>query len=277
MKYLVTGGNGQLGQELYHFLKDDTVLALDKDALDITDAEKVMQFISEEKFDCVFHCAAYTQVDLAEQNRDVCFEVNVIGTKNIAEACKKNNIKLIYLSTDYVFNGEGTNAFEVNDLPDPLNYYGETKKVGEDYVKTVEKYFIVRISWVFGLYGNNFVETMLKLAETRKELKVVDDQIGSPTFTYDLAKLLKEMTMSEKYGIYHATNEGTCSWAQFARYIFEVAQKNVNVISCSSDEYPTIAKRPKNSRLSKKSLDSAGFSRLPTWKDAVKRYIDWRK
>ena len=186
---------------------------------------------------------------------------------------------MIYISTDYVFDGKGARYFEVNDKKDGLSIYGKTKSQGEDFViASLEKYFIVRISWVFGINGHNFIKTMLKLAQDgKKELNIVNDQVGSPTYTYDLAKLLVEMMQTDKYGIYHATNEGTCSWAEFASYIFKVANKDVRVNGVTTEEYkkmvPAQADRPLNSRMSKNSLDEAGFSRLPSWKDAVSRYI----
>ena len=228
------------------------------------------------KPDVVIHCAAWTAVDKAEDQVDVAKAVNINGTKAIAKACKDLDAKMVYISTDYVFPGNGEQFYEPDDETEPLGIYGMTKLGGEKAVQEqIDKYFIVRISWVFGIHGNNFVKTMLHLAETRNEISVVCDQIGSPTYTVDLALLLCNMVESEKYGVYHATNEGVCSWAEFAEEIFRVAGKNMNVRSIKSSEYPTHAVRPLNSRMSKDKLEEMGFGRLPTWQDALERY--WKE
>lgn len=276
MKVLVTGTKGQLGFDVCNELTRRGIenQGIDRDECDITNKQAVLDYIYNYAPDVVVHCAAYTAVDRAESEEHVCRRVNRDGTEYIALACKTINAKMVYISTDYVFNGEGDKFFEVDDETGPLNMYGLTKLEGEEQVrKIVEKYFIVRISWVFGVNGNNFINTMLRLAGGNKELKIVSDQIGSPTFTYDLAPLICDMIETEKYGTYHATNEGECSWAEFAEHIFKVAGQNVLVHHITTEEYPTKAVRPKNSRLSKKSLDEAGFRRLPDWKDAVERYI----
>lgn len=282
MKILVTGVKGQLG---YDCVKELTkrgyteVLGIDVDELDITNEQKVHEFINNYKPDVVMHNAAYTSVDKAEQNPEICYKVNALGTKYIAEACREVNATMVYISTDYVFSGKGENFYEVNDKKEGLSMYGKTKSEGEDFVlNTLTKYFIVRISWVFGINGNNFIKTMLKLAGLCKtELNVVSDQIGSPTYTADLAVLLCDMIATEKYGIYHATNEGVCSWYGFAKKIFELSNFNMKVNPVTTDEYrklvPNQAARPLNSRLSKKSLDKANFNRLPNWEDALKRYL----
>ena len=281
-KIIVTGVKGQLGYDCLRRLNEEgftNVLGIDIEDLDITDEKAVNELILKEKPVVFIHNAAWTAVDKAEQNEELVYKVNALGPKYIAEACQKVDAKMIYISTDYVFNGKGENFFEVNDKKDGLSVYGKTKSQGEDFVKnTLSKYFIVRISWVFGINGNNFIKTMLKLADSGKtELNIVSDQIGSPTYTYDLAKLLVEMMQTEKYGVYHATNEGICSWAEFASYIFEKAHRNVKVNPITTSEYkklvPSQADRPLNSRMSKASLDEAGFSRLPSWKDAVDRYL----
>jgi len=226
------------------------------------------------KPDVVIHCAAYTAVDKAEDERDLCYAVNVLGTKNIVEACKELDAKMVYISTDYVFDGEKEEPYEVTDTPNPVNYYGYTKYLGEEAVKNnLEKYFIVRISWVFGKNGNNFVKTMLRLGQERKEIKVVCDQIGSPTYTFDLAKLLCDMIQTDKYGIYHATNEGYCSWYEFACEIFKIAGMDVKVIPIKSEEYSTRAKRPRNSRLSKENLVEKKISVLPKWNTSLEKFI----
>ena len=276
MKILVTGVRGQLGFDVCRELAErgyTDVLGIDKDELDITDKDAVEKFISEYRPDVVMHNAAWTAVDAAEDNQELCYNVNVLGTRYIAEAAEKIGAKIVYISTDYVFNGEGEKYFEIDDEKSPLSVYGKTKYEGELEVKKCSKYFIVRISWVFGINGKNFVKTMLNLAETKTELNVVADQIGSPTYTYDLAKLLCDMIETEKYGEYHATNEGICSWCDFAKKIFEIAGVKMTVNAVTSEEYPAKAHRPKNSRLSKNSLDEAGFARLPSWEDAVSRYI----
>lgn len=276
MKVLVTGTKGQLGFDVCNELTRRGIenQGIDRDECDITNKQAVLDYIYNYAPDVVVHCAAYTTVDRAESEEHVCRRVNRDGTEYIALACKTINAKMVYISTDYVFNGEGDKFFEVDDETGPLNMYGLTKLEGEEQVrKILEKYFIVRISWVFGVNGNNFINTMLRLAGGNKELKIVADQIGSPTFTYDLAPLICDMIETEKYGTYHATNEGECSWAEFAEHIFKVAGQNVLVHHITTEEYPTKAVRPKNSRLSKKSLDEAGFKRLPDWKDAVERYI----
>ena len=281
-KIIVTGVKGQLGYDCLRRLNEEgftNVLGIDIEDLDITDEKAVNELILKEKPVVFIHNAAWTAVDKAEQNEELVYKVNALGPKYIAEACQKVDAKMIYISTDYVFNGKGENFFEVSDKKDGLSVYGKTKSQGEDFVRnTLSKYFIVRISWVFGINGNNFIKTMLKLADSGKtELNIVSDQIGSPTYTYDLAKLLVEMMQTEKYGVYHATNEGTCSWAEFASYIFEKAHRNVKVNPITTSEYkklvPSQADRPLNSRMSKASLDEAGFSRLPSWKDAVDRYL----
>ena len=276
MKVLVTGTKGQLGFDVCNELTRRGIenQGIDRDECDITNKQAVLDYIYNYAPDVVVHCAAYTAVDRAESEEHVCRRVNRDGTEYIALACKTINAKMVYISTDYVFNGEGDKFFEVDDETGPLNMYGLTKLEGEEQVrKILEKYFIVRISWVFGVNGNNFINTMLRLAGGNKELQIVADQIGSPTFTYDLAPLICDMIETEKYGTYHATNEGECSWAEFAEHIFKVAGQNVLVHHITTEEYPTKAVRPKNSRLSKKSLDEAGFRRLPDWKDAVERYI----
>ena len=276
MKVLVTGTKGQLGFDVCNELTRRGIenQGIDRDECDITNKQAVLDYIYNYAPDVVVHCAAYTAVDRAESEEHVCRRVNRDGTEYIALACKTINAKMVYISTDYVFNGEGDKFFEVDDETGPLNMYGLTKLEGEEQVrKILAKYFIVRISWVFGVNGNNFINTMLRLSGGNKELQIVADQIGSPTFTYDLAPLICDMIETEKYGTYHATNEGECSWAEFAEHIFKVAGQNVLVHHITTEEYPTKAVRPKNSRLSKKSLDEAGFKRLPDWKDAVERYI----
>lgn len=236
----------------------------------------VEKVITDAAPDAVIHCAAYTAVDKAEDNEEICRKVNAYGTENIAKVCKKLDCKMMYISTDYIFDGEGTRPWEPDDaVTKPLNVYGQTKYEGELAVReNVSKFFIVRIAWVFGVNGNNFIKTMLKLGKERGAVKVVNDQIGSPTYTADLAVLLCDMIESEKYGNYHATNEGLCSWYDFACEIFKCAGMDVDVTPVAATEFPTKAKRPYNSRLNKDKLTENGFNKLPSWQDATKRYVD---
>lgn len=276
MKVLVTGIGGQLGYDVMKVLKARNIdcLGADLAEFDITDLAAAKRFITAYNPDAVIHCSAYTAVDKAEDNVDLCHAVNAKGSENIAKVCKVINAKMIYISTDYVFPGTGEQYYEVDDRPDPINVYGQTKLEGELAVKSLlDRYFIVRISWVFGKNGNNFITTMLRLGKEHNEISVVSDQIGSPTYTADLAKLLCDMVVTDKYGTYHATNEGICSWAEFAEEIFLQAGMGVKVIHIKSDEYSTKAKRPANSGLNKDSLTWSGFARLPDWKNALARYM----
>lgn len=283
LKILVTGVKGQLGYDCVRELKERgyaNVLGIDREELDITDREAVLKFIADYHPDVIMHNAAYTAVDKAEENKDACHAVNVLGVRYLTEAASLCDAKLIYISTDYVFDGllSHDKEYEVTDRPNPVSEYGKTKWEGEEEARKWKKTFIVRISWVFGINGHNFVRTILKLGKTHSELNVVNDQIGSPTYTYDLSKLLCDMMETEKYGTYQATNEGYCSWNDFAKAIFKEANMNVTVHEISTEDYlklsPQQAKRPFNSRMSKKILDEAGFKRLPTWQDALHRYIE---
>lgn len=276
MRILVTGVKGQLGYDVMNELakRGHTGIGVDVEEMDITDAAKVEQVIKESEVEAVIHCAAYTAVDAAEDNAELCHKINAEGTENIAKVCKELDLKMIYISTDYVFNGEGTRPWEPDDEREPLNVYGQAKYEGELAVeKYLEKYYIVRIAWVFGVNGKNFIKTMLNLSETHDELSVVNDQIGSPTYTYDLAKLLVDMVETDKYGRYHATNEGLCTWYEFATEIFRQAGKEITVHPVTSDQFPSKARRPHNSRMSKDKLEANGFDRLPTWLDALNRYL----
>lgn len=276
MRILVTGAKGQLGYDVVKELNKRNIecLGVDKENFDITDKILTESFIVNYNPNCVIHCSAFTAVDNAEDNSELCRKINSEGTRNIAEACKELDAKMIYISTDYVFSGTGEHEYETYDQTGPLCIYGQTKLEGELAVKELlKKYFIVRISWVFGKNGNNFVKTMLRIGKERNEVNVVCDQVGSPTYTVDLASLLCDMALTEKYGTYHATNEGVCSWAEFATEIFKQAGYTTKVNLVPSSQYPTKASRPLNSRLSKKSLDHAGFKRLPDWRDALARYL----
>lgn len=276
MKVLVTGVKGQLGHDVMDELSKRGIdsIGVDIDEMDITDALSVDKVLKEANPDAVIHCAAYTAVDAAEDNVDLCRRVNADGTQNIADICKELDCKMVYISTDYVFDGEGTRPWEPDDERHPLNVYGQTKYEGELAVEnTLEKYFIVRIAWVFGVNGKNFIKAVLNKAKTTDTLTVVEDQFGSPTYTYDLARLLVDMVETDKYGFYHATNEGICNWYEFACEIFRQAGVKVTVVPVSSSEYPAKAKRPSNSRMSKEKLTLNGFEKLPSWQDALKRYL----
>ena len=278
MRILVTGVKGQLGHDVVNEMVKRGLepVGVDLEEMDITDAGACRKVITESKVDAVIHCAAYTTVDAAEDNVDVCRKVNADGTRNIAEVCRDLDIKMMYISTDYVFDGQGTRPWEPDDERHPLNVNGQTKYEGELAVEElVKKFFIVRIAWVFGVNGKNFIKTMLRIGKERGAATVVDDQIGSPTYTYDLARLLVDMIQTEKYGRYHATNEGLCSWYEFACEIFRQAgMDEVKVTPVPTSGYPASkAKRPMNSRISKEKLTENGFERLPDWKDAVGRYL----
>ncbi|MGI5892559.1 MAG: dTDP-4-dehydrorhamnose reductase [Bacillota bacterium] len=294
MKVLVTGVAGQLGHdvmnelasrnlegygtdlaETYAGIKDETyVCSAPYVSLDITDAQAVQKVMDEVNPDAVVHCAAWTAVDKAEDMPDVVRKVNADGTKNIVEACKKHDIPVMYFSTDYVFNGEGTDPWMEYGHREPLNVYGQTKYEGELAVESYPKHFIIRISWVFGKNGNNFIKTMLRLGKERGAVSVVNDQIGMVTYTYDLARLVVDMIQTKEYGTYHATNSGDfISWYDFAKEIFKQAGMDVPVTPVDSSAFPAKAKRPKNSRMNQTELDKHGFNRLPDWHDALARYL----
>ena len=280
MKFLITGYNGQLGYDIVRELvsrgyKD--YLAVDRSKMDITNKEEVDRVILEYRPDVIFHCAAWTQVDKAEDMEEACYNVNVVGTKNIVDASIEVGAKILYMSTDYVFDGKKEGLYVEDDKVNPMSVYGKTKYLGEEEVRRNPKHYITRISWVFGINGNNFIKTMIKLSSTHDELTVVDDQVGTPTYTVDLSKLLVDMALTDKYGTYHSTNEEYCSWAEFASYIFDSNGIGTKVIPVSTEEYLKItgtkqAYRPRNSKLSKDKLKNSGFDLLPSWKDATDRY-----
>ncbi len=299
MKVFVTGVGGQLGHDLINELAKRNIECVGSDIapaysgikdgsaaesapyvpLDITDRDAVLKTIKEVSPDAVIHCAAWTAVDAAEdkENRDKVRKINVSGTENIADACKETDAKILYLSTDYVFDGQGEKPWEP-DCKDfaPLSVYGQTKLDGEIAISSrCDKFFIVRIAWVFGLNGKNFIKTMLSLADNHDELRVVCDQIGTPTYTYDLSRLLVDMILTEKYGFYHATNEGGyISWADFAAEIMKQGGKSTKITPVTTAEYGlSKAARPFNSRLDKSKLKENGFEPLPTWQDALSRYL----
>lgn len=277
MKVLVTGANGQLGYDVVKELQKQNIecCGATRQDFDIVDFEATEKFITNYMPDAVIHCAAYTDVDKAEDEQGVCYLVNASATENIAEICKKINAKMLYISTDYVFDGTKEGFYEVDDMPNPINVYGKTKLLGEQAVQRIlDKYFIVRISWVFGEHGNNFVKTVLRLGKECKEINIVADQYGSPTYTADLAPLLVEMIQTEKYGIYHATNEGVCTWAEFAEVIFKITGMDIKVNHITTKEYHTMAKRPINSKLSKKKIYRTNFYKLKTWQETLKIYLN---
>ena len=276
MNIIVTGATGQLGYDVCKVLTERKIphVGLGSKDCDITSRESVLALFDKVQPTAVIHCAAYTKVDLAEDEPERCWAVNVDGTRNIAEACRIHKAKMLYISTDYVFPGDGDAHYLPDSPTGPKGNYGRTKLAGELAVQAMlTEYFIVRISWVFGINGSNFVKTMLKLSETRDTPTVVCDQIGSPTYTADLAPLRCDMIASDKYGVYHATNEGECSWADFSRAIFAAAGKTMTVKNVTTAEYGAKAARPANSRMSKDKLVEQGFSRLPTWQDALTRYL----
>lgn len=283
MKVLLTGANGQLGYDLQRTLAENKInfIPTDISTLDITNEKKVNEIITQIHPDVIVHCAAWTAVDAAEDNKEQCLEINVDGTKYIAKAAAAINARLIYISTDYVFDGTGHAPWTPDSTPNPINIYGLSKYKGELAVMAYSKrYSIVRISWVFGINGRNFIKTMLNLGKTKKEIKVVDDQIGSPTYTRDLSIFLSELIKSNKNGIFHATNCGYCSWFELACFIFKTIKSmghneydDVQVIPIHSSEYTSKTLRPKNSKMDCSKLIEEGFSLLPQWQDAVTRFI----
>ncbi|MBQ6380506.1 MAG: dTDP-4-dehydrorhamnose reductase [Clostridia bacterium] len=274
-KILVTGVGGQLGRDVVLELESRGIpcKGVDLADFDLTDKAQTDRYIRTFQPTAVIHCAAYTNVNAAEENEELCRKVNVEGTQNIAEACRYLKCKLIYISSDYVFDGSGDAPRNVDDPTGPLNAYGKSKLDGEAAARINPQTFVVRTSWVYGYNGNNFVKTMMQLGRQKTELTVVADQIGSPTYTKDLAKLLADMVQTTKYGTYHATNEGFCSWAEFAAAIMKEAGIACRIVPVYSAAFPSPAKRPLNSRLSKISLDFASFQRLPDWHNALSRYL----
>lgn len=279
-RYLITGYKGQLGFDIARELQERgeyNYLAIDKDEMDITDREQVMEIVKSYKPDVIFHCAAWTAVDKAEEMQDLVHAVNVEGTKNLTDASIEVGAKMVYISTDYVFDGTKEGLYTEEDTANPRSIYGKTKFLGEEEARRNPNHFITRISWVFGINGNNFIKTMLNLSEKYDSLKVVNDQIGSPTYTVDLARLLVEMAETDKYGTYHVNNEGYCSWAEFADYIMKSNGKKTVINPVTTEEYygdkiDTVAYRPRNSKLDKSKLVESGFAPLPSWQDATDRY-----
>lgn len=276
LKILVTGANGLLGQELVRLPEhpDVEIVGFGRDKLDVTDPGLCQQVIHACNPDVVIHCAAYTKVDQAESEPDVAFRINAEGARNAALAAEQIGAKFVYISTDYVFDGKTDRPYLEHDPPNPLSVYGKTKLAGEEFVKSISsRHFIVRTSWVYGTYGSNFVKTMLKLAEERIMLRVVDDQIGSPTCTLDLAHFLLDLVKTDYYGIYHASNTGACSWYEFAKAIFEERGLVVRVKPCTTAEFPRPAPRPAYSALDHGKIRAHGLRPLRSWREALRSFL----
>lgn len=276
MKVVLTGAAGQLGQDVLLELerRNHQGVGADRKQLDITIEDNVIAYINEMKPDVILNCAAYTNVDAAEENEEAAYLINAVGTENLAKAAKQIGAKLLHVSTDYVFDGTASVPYEVDEPTKPLGAYGRTKLAGEQLLqKHLDEFFIVRTAWVYGVYGNNFVKTMIRLGKERGEVGVVHDQVGSPTYTVDLAKFMVDLIETDKYGIYHATNSGVCSWYEFAVEIFKQAEMDVQVNPLTSEQFPRPAARPKYSVLSKKMIEKQGLTPLRDWKEALAAYL----
>ena len=277
---LVTGSTGQLGSDVVKELlkRGYSTLSPNRSEFNLCSEDSIRNYILNSNCEAIVHCAAYTQVDKAEDEKDLCIKINATATKHIVKCAKILDIPMIYISTDYVFDGTKDGEYTENDETNPINIYGESKLAGEKYVQEIlDKYYIVRTSWVFNINGKNFIETMLRLSNANNQLSIVNDQIGSPTYTKDLSRLLVDMLETSKYGLYHATNEGYCSWYEFANTIFKLANINIDIKAINSNEYASRAKRPLNSKLSKDKLIEYGFKPLPHWEDALKDYLIRRR
>ena len=277
---LVTGSTGQLGSDVVKELlkRGYSTLSPNRSELNLCSEDNIRNYILNSNCEAIVHCAAYTQVHKAEDEKDLCIKINATATKHIVKCAKILDIPMIYISTDYVFDGTKDGEYTENDETNPINIYGESKLAGEKYVQEIlDKYYIVRTSWVFNINGKNFIETMLRLSKANNQLSIVNDQIGSPTYTKDLSRLLVDMLETSKYGLYHATNEGYCSWYEFADTIFKLANINIDIKAINSNEYASRAKRPLNSKLSKDKLIEYGFKPLPHWEDALKDYLIRRR
>lgn len=277
---LVTGSTGQLGSDVVKELlkRGYSTLSPNRSEFNLCSEDSIRNYILNSNCEAIVHCAAYTQVDKAEDEKDLCIKINATATKHIVKCAKILDIPMIYISTDYVFDGTKDGEYTENDETNPINIYGESKLAGEKYVQEIlDKYYIVRTSWVFNINGKNFIETMLRLSKANNQLSIVNDQIGSPTYTKDLSRLLVDMLETSKYGLYHATNERYCSWYEFADTIFKLANINIDIKAINSNEYASRAKRPLNSKLSKDKLIEYGFKPLPHWEDALKDYLIRRR
>lgn len=284
MKYLITGYSGQLGYDIYRELikrgvNETDILCPSSTMMNIKNFDDISQIVSKFKPDVIYHCAAYTKVDLAEEESYKCMMINAIGTKNMVDAARMVNAKILCVSSDYVFDGEKQGIYTEKDQTNPLNVYGKSKQYSELVTSDYEKGFVIRTSWVFGKNGNNFIKTMIKLSQNHDSIKVVNDQIGSPTYTPDLAKIMVDLSYTESYGVYNITNENYCSWSQFANYIMSTIGSNTKIIGVSTEEYyqgknSKVAQRPKNSKLSKEKIKSVlNIKKLPSWQEATEKYI----
>lgn len=276
MKILITGANGQLGRELQKQYKgkDVEIIPTDVQELDITNVEMVYKFINEKRPDVIINCAAHTQVDKCEEQLDLAYKINTIGPKNLASAAFSIGAEIVQISTDYVFSGDGNTELTEFDTPDPQTVYGTTKLHGENFVKTLNpKHYILRTAWLYG-DGNNFVKTMIKLSENHKELKVVNDQVGTPTSTVDLAKVVIKLIDEKNYGLFHCTCKGVCSWYDFAKEIFRLKNIDIDVIPCTTEEFPRPAKRPKYSVLRNYMLEITTGDITKEWQESLKEYIE---
>ena len=274
MKILITGAYGMLGSDLREVLKNQELIVTGSKDLDITDEEKVVEFVCENSPELVINAAAYTAVDDCETHYDDAYAVNAIGPKNLAIACNKLDIPLVHISTDYVFDGTKRTPLIEADKLGPQSAYGKTKLAGEEFIQeNTDKYFILRTAWLYGLHGNNFVKTMLDLAENHDEITVVDDQVGSPTYSFDLDVAISNLLFSDKYGLYHVTNEGECSWYEFAKLIFELSNIDVKVVPVTTEEFPRPAPRPHYSVLNNKKWNSSGFVPMRTYQEALSEYL----
>lgn len=276
MKILITGSNGMLGHDLVDELDENHDLILtDSKVLDITDNKQTIEYICNVKPDIVINSAAYTDVDGCEENQDLAYSVNGDGVRNLALACKEVNCPLVHISTDYVFDGSATEPIQEDGEIGPISIYGKSKLKGEEAIQEIlDKFFIIRTAWLYGINGRNFPKTMLELAENHSEITVVYDEVGTPTYTPDLASGIAELIETDYYGIYHLTNSGSCSWCEFARYIFEIAGKDVKVIPVTASEFARPAPRPSYSVLENKNWVEKGFKPLRDYKEAIKDYIE---
>lgn len=272
---LVTGANGQLGQELVRMGTEKIrIVGYGRDRLDITNLDQCREVIADIRPDAIIHAAAYTAVDKAESEPDEAYRINALGTRNLAIAAREQAAKLCYISTDYVFDGIGAAPYNEYDNTNPQSVYGKSKRAGEILLQSLaDRYFIVRTSWVYGKYGNNFVKTMLKLASERDSVTVVEDQIGSPTYTYDLAQFLIELVQTEKYGVYHASNTGSCSWYEFAKAIFEESGISIRTEPCTTEQFPRPAPRPAYSVMDHSAIRQNGFKDLRPWREALRAFL----
>ncbi|MGE7882224.1 dTDP-4-dehydrorhamnose reductase [Bacillus sp. NPDC094077] len=275
-RIIVTGANGQLGKQMVEELSPDLyeVYPFDKNGLDITNMSQVMYILKQIHPHVIIHCAAYTKVDAAEEEEDLAYLVNAIGTRNVAVVAQNLGAKFVYISTDYVFPGDKVNGYHEFHQPAPINIYGASKYAGEQFVKDLHnQYFIIRTSWLYGKYGNNFVKTMMRLGEEKESLSIVADQVGSPTYVQDLIAVIKKLIVTSLYGTYHVSNSGSCSWYELAKEIFSQSNKQVKIFSVSTEEFGAKAPRPKCSIFQHKMLQLNGFSKMPSWEEGLKRFF----